>query len=393
MDVGADAFPHDSPAFAQLGDGRLLLAGGSASLGIPAYDQIELYNPVSGTFAAAGNTVRFRTASGAAQLTGGKVLMAGAWWTHNDANTVGELYDPATATSTATGPLILPRSAPVVFPTSDGNAVVVGGINPTGSVIPPTPEIYSVADNTFTKIGNELFNDDPGWLYAPGFFGVQAVQDFRLSDGRYLALMTRPQTAVTEQALFTFDPTAKTFARFATTPPLPDTGTEVIAFPPQLDMIAKRAYLFSYDPIATQPLRAAIRAVDLATGVTTKLPGVVEFPADFSIAGMTITLLPNGRLLLAGGATPGNGNFGARANSFLITIGSSPPTVALALHAAVTVNGDIGSNYAVEYATALAPNQWQALTTLTLTNASQTVYDPTPIDAAARRFYRARLAP
>jgi hypothetical protein len=104
-------------------------------------------------------------------------------------------------------------------------------------------------------------------------------------------------------------------------------------------------------------------------------------------------LLPNGRLLLAGGATSGNGNFGARANSFLITLGSSLPTVALALHAAVTVNGDVGANYTVEYATALAPNQWQALTTLTLTNASQVVYDPTPVDAAAKRFYRALLAP
>jgi hypothetical protein len=73
--------------------------------------------------------------------------------------------------------------------------------------------------------------------------------------------------------------------------------------------------------------------------------------------------------------------------------GSTAPTVAIELHAAVTVSGDIGSTYTVEYAAAVAPEQWLPLTTVVLTNVLQRVYDPTPIRTVAGRFYRARLSP
>jgi len=384
--------PHDVHAFVQLADGRLMLAGGSSSLGIPAYSQIELYDPVSGSFAPMGNTVRFRAASGGAQLGGGKVLLAGAWWTHNDANTFGELYDPATGTSIGTGPLSLPRSAPLVFPTSDGNAMVLGGMHYTGGNILPTPESYSVADNGFTKVGDELLTGDPGWMVAPSFGASHVVQEFRMADGRYLCPMYRPSGSATEQGLFVFNPVTKAFSRFETTPALPDSSQEGLAYPPQLDLQGNKAYLLSFVPNAF-PQRAVLRTVDLATGATAVLPGTMEFPGNYVASGATFTRLTDGRFLLAGGATPGSGNFGALADTFLIMPGSTAPTVAIELHAAVTVSGDIGSTYTVEYAAAVAPEQWLPLTTVVLTNVLQRVYDPTPIRTVAGRFYRARLSP
>jgi hypothetical protein len=98
---------------------------------------------------------------------------------------------------------------------------------------------------------------------------------------------------------------------------------------------------------------------------------------------------------VAGGATPGNGNFGARANTFLITPGTpvTPgPTVTLDTYAGVTVAGKVGTSYLVEYATALAPEVWLPLSSVTLTNTVQLVIDPSPLSGQAKRFYRAKLA-
>lgn len=384
--------PHDSQSFVQLTDGRLMVAGGSSSLGIPAYSQIELFDPAAGSFSAKGNTVRFRAASGGVQLSGGKVLLAGAWWTHNDAHTYGELYDPVEGTSTATGPLSLGRSGALVFPTADGDAMVVGGIHFTGGNILPTPELYSFAGNSFSKVGDELLASDPGWLVLPSPVPVQAVQDFRMSDGRYLCSMYRPSATTTEQGLFVFNPVTKSFGRFETHPALPDSSLEIPAFPPQLDVEGNTAYLLGFVPNAF-PQRAVLRTVDLSTGATRVLPGVIEFPADYVTSGASFTRLKDGRFLIAGGATPGMGNFGALPNSFFVTAGSSAPTVDIALHAAVTISGDVGSTYALEYAVAISPDQWLPLATVTLTNVQGRFYDPTPISPAAHRFYRARLLP
>lgn len=385
--------PHDSPALARLADGTYLIAGGASSLGIPAYDSIETFDPVTGNFYSGGKKlVRFRAASGSAQLAGGKVLLAGAWWTHNDAYSYGEVHDPNTGTTVATGPLNLARSGPLVLPTADGDAVVVGGFHYTGGHLRPTPERYSLANNSFTKLGDELFADDPGWLLGPTFSTVVAVEDLREADGRHFLLpMTRPKGATTEQGFARFDSQNGSFQRLSTTTPLPDWQTEMFLYNPMIDRAAKRAYIFSYLP-GTSPQRAVIRTFDLNTGATVALPGTVEFPANYELSGASLCLLPDGRILVAGGATPGNGNFGARANTFLLTPGSAGPSVALDTYAGVTLTGSVGAAYAVEYSTALAPEEWLPLTTVTLTSPSQLVFDPTPLSGQAKRFYRAKPA-
>jgi hypothetical protein len=111
-------YTHDWAAFASLSDGRFLLAGGSANLGIPQYATSELFDPATGTFTAVGNLVRFRSGSGAAALSNGTVLIAGAWWTHNDAHTYGELFTPAPARSRPPAPCRLGAPIPWCCPQS-----------------------------------------------------------------------------------------------------------------------------------------------------------------------------------------------------------------------------------------------------------------------------------
>jgi len=386
-------FPHDAPAFARLADGRYFIAGGSSSLGIPAYNTIEVFDPAAGTFSAGEQPlVRFRAASGSVQLAGGKVLLAGAWWVHNDAHTVGELYDPATGVCTATGPLNLARSAPVVLPMTNGDAIVVGGVPPTGGGLLATPERYSAAANTFTKVADEIMPDDPGWTVGASFSAVIAGEDLRLADGRhFLVSIYRSKAGVSEQGFARFDAETGTFHRVVTTPALPDYATEIFLYNPMLDRARNVAYLFSYIPNSSPP-RALIRTLNLTTGATEALPGIVQFPADYELSAATLTRLSDGRILVAGGATPGTGNFGARANTFLITPGTAGPAVAIDTYAGIAVSGSVGLAYAVEYATALAPETWLPLTTVTLTNATQLVFDPSPLSGQAKRFYRAKAA-
>ena len=65
----------------------------------------------------------------------GKVLIAGAWWVHNNANAQAEIFDPNTNTFSLSGTLNFPRAMPYVIPTSVSNAVVIGGGNPTGGAL------------------------------------------------------------------------------------------------------------------------------------------------------------------------------------------------------------------------------------------------------------------
>jgi hypothetical protein len=61
--------------------------------------------------------------------------------------------------------------------------------------------------------------------------------------------------------------------------------------------------------------------------------------------------------------------------------------LAIGLHAVLSVAGEVGGNYAVQYATDVAPDFWTTLTNLTLRVPVETWMDPEPV-RSPRRFYR-----
>ena len=119
-------YPHDAPAFAKLQDGRYLLAGGFAGGGgVGQTTTAEIYNPADNTFTPTAPMNVARGWCNGATLTSGKVLVVGNWY--NDASQ-GEVYDPVADTWTLTGSLSIQRANLTVLPTSDGGAVVFGGM-------------------------------------------------------------------------------------------------------------------------------------------------------------------------------------------------------------------------------------------------------------------------
>jgi len=122
-------------ATAVLGDGRVLVTGGTVDPGTPA----EIYDPGAGTFNVTGQQQFFarrygRTvtlASGMALAVGGGDLQLGTPW--------AELFDPVAGTFSPTGGLRTGRWSHTATLLADGRVLVVGGC----SAAPCDAELYS----------------------------------------------------------------------------------------------------------------------------------------------------------------------------------------------------------------------------------------------------------
>lgn len=112
-------------------DGRVLIAGGSDERdGRGAYTSAEIYNPVTGTFAATGNmnAARYKLQGTSVLLNDGKVLIAGG------ANRA-EVFDPATNTfSYASGSLGTTRLFAAATRLQNGQVLITGGYDDNNAV-------------------------------------------------------------------------------------------------------------------------------------------------------------------------------------------------------------------------------------------------------------------
>lgn len=143
---------REFPAQALLGNGKVLIAGGTDNNG-NALNTAELYDPATGTTSPTGNLTdpNGRVLQVSVALPNGKVLLAGG-----ESNVAilasAELYDPATGTFTPTGSMSEPRFHAEAVLLADGRVLVTGGFNT--NVALNTAEIYDPATGLFTRTGN-----------------------------------------------------------------------------------------------------------------------------------------------------------------------------------------------------------------------------------------------
>jgi len=167
-----------------LGDGRVLIAGGNGADVDPVTGEstrsglreLELWDPATGSFVAAGSLVAGRPDVGsrashtATILADGRVLIAGG-----DAcdRASAEIWDPSPMRSESTGPLTMARARHTATLLPDGRVLIVGGFD-EGSAI-GTAELFDARTEVFTEAGSLLH--PRGWHTAT-----------LLTDGRVLVV-------------------------------------------------------------------------------------------------------------------------------------------------------------------------------------------------------------
>ena len=136
-----------------LQSGRVLVAGGTTTGGPlnPSIASAELFDPVTGTWAATGPMSTNRVGHTISLLSNGKVLVAGGragggFVTANYSS--AELYDPSTGTWTPAGNMSATRSTMTATLLPNGKLLVAGGR--IGTSVISLVELYDLASGTWT---------------------------------------------------------------------------------------------------------------------------------------------------------------------------------------------------------------------------------------------------
>jgi M6 family metalloprotease-like protein len=254
----ADAAPLAAPraqhAAVALADGRILVVGGGTR-------SAELWDPATGTWAAAAAPIGAAGMVRAALLLDGRVLVVGS---SPGQDVDSEIYDPATDTWSVTGQLNHDRTGHSALALSDGRVLVAGGewsSSPHDGEVREV-EIFDPASQTWSVVGSLA-----GRRFYPGMAN--------LADGRAVIAGGRELTL--------FDPASDTLRRAA---PLPADWQ----MPVTVALDDGRLLLAG---IANAPMTLLWNPVD---GRWT-----IAGPTGTIRQGATATKLGNGLVLVAGG--------------------------------------------------------------------------------------------
>jgi hypothetical protein len=128
-----------------LGDGKVLIAGGTNASGVPTASAV-LYDPATNTLSATGSMFDARGGATAALTDAGTVLIVGGKEAGGGELDSSELYHEQTGTFTRGPSMVFARYGHVEVPVSSGDVLVAGG---DGGNAEYTTELYNAGSNTF----------------------------------------------------------------------------------------------------------------------------------------------------------------------------------------------------------------------------------------------------
>jgi hypothetical protein len=256
-----------------LPDGKVLVAGSypvvvdhPPPLHVSYVASAELYDPASGTWAVTGIPVTGISSRTATLLPNGKVLVAGA---------SAELYDPASGTWSATGSFVAARDDNTVTLLPNGKVLVAGGIS--GNGILASAELYDPASGTWSATRSL----DTARVSHTGTL---------LPNGKVLVAGGADVSGLPLASAELYDPASGNWTttgslnttRFLHTATLLSNGKVLVAGGEGGDTGGPLASAELYDPVS-------------GTWTTTGSLNTARY------IGHTATLLPNGKVLVAGG--------------------------------------------------------------------------------------------
>ena len=294
--VGPMGYAHESPAAVLLRTGRVLVTGGPLGTVLKRDRSAELFDASTGKFSVTGFMKVARTDQGTALLADGRVLFAGGARTLLAKDSQGfllpgndivlasaELYNPKTASFALTGSMKTARDGPTATLLTNGLVLVAGGsLVAAGSGSKPTASA-------------ELYDPKTGKFRSTGSMGVARAGQTAtlLADGRVL-MVGGDGTSGPLTSAELYDP--KT-GRFSPTGlmAVPRNGNTATLLPNGRVLITGGAD--STNDSLPANILASAELYDPATG-TFSPAGSMATGREFQ----TATLLPNGRVLIVGGA-------------------------------------------------------------------------------------------
>ena len=265
-----------------LRDGRVLVAGGFMREENSAAGA-EVYDPATGMFTATGPMLTPRHSHTATLLADGRVVLAGGYDAQGEYLQTAEVYDPTSGTFTSVSPMTSARANHQAVLLQDGRVLLIGGVG-TGWTFLSSAELYDPASASFTPTGS---------MSVPR----ESHAAVRLQDGRVFVVgghQGRREAIELYTSAELYDPVNETFA-------------------PAGDMSIRR---HKHDAVLLADGQVLItggtderdnRGVYTSTEIYDPNSGAFRTGEDmqrprYKHSGTSL-LLPNGRVLLAGGAT------------------------------------------------------------------------------------------
>jgi len=159
--TGSMATERAEITLATLSDGRVLVAGGdnrSGSLNSAVIlGSAEIYDPTTGKWSTTGSMVYERVYHTLTTLRDGRVLVAGGMSNKRNVRASAEIYDPATGQWTVTGSLNYERKYHTATLLPDGRVLVAGGEADSGN-LRASAEIFDPATGQWTATGSMAYN-------------------------------------------------------------------------------------------------------------------------------------------------------------------------------------------------------------------------------------------
>jgi hypothetical protein len=139
----------------RLGDGRVVVAGGLGTDGAPLAT-VEVFDPVTLSWSTPDATLATARSGHSATIADRLLLVAGGTSTRGAALASAELLDPATLTWTAVGSMLEARTGHAAVVLGTGAVLVVGGAVPTGDGerALASCELYDPATASWTATGS-----------------------------------------------------------------------------------------------------------------------------------------------------------------------------------------------------------------------------------------------
>ncbi len=301
-----------------LQNGLVLVAGGEGA-NSTILSSAELYDPATGRWIVTGSMATPRMEHTATLLEDGEVLVAGG--VNSLFLSSAELYNPSTGLWSTTGSMTLPRSLHGAALLEDGTVLVAGGV---------TPNFSPTSTNASPTATAEIYDPRSGtWKAAASMPYAATAQATRMQDGRVLV----PQGSVGEL----YDPSggqwSLTSAMYFGQPStdavlLPDGDVLIFGSPNSTTYSSEsydpftnvwaRTFGQNYGNILSGPLALLDTGKALLAGGAGKYRSILRSAMlydpstnDWTLTGSlnvarrnhTLTLLPDGKALAAGGVS------------------------------------------------------------------------------------------